>query len=228
MLAGLGFLYQHKVKDWLAVGLDLNVSGRIGTSTPSLVSEGLTGGIGYQVGWLMRILHSETFLLSGSARLGNSNATIINLLNWAEGILDGEPVGLVQSHQSVRGTGGLHAAWGLSRRFGVLGSLKYSYGEPLDGQAGNSWIHDGRLGLSYDLAFDLGVPLGLAVIGGHFAQFANSLTEEGVWLWSVRLALQSRADFSIGLDLQTSYLTSSSSGREHRLGQFSIDMRYYY
>jgi len=228
VLAGIGFKYQHKVKEWLAAGLDLNVSGRVGTSTPSLISEGLTGGIGYNVGWLVRIHQSEKFILSGTARLGNGSATYVNLLDWVDGILAGEPVGLVQSRQSVRGTGGLQAAWGLSRRFGLLGSLNFSYGEPFDGQGGNSWNHDGRLALSYDMAVDLSVPLGLALTGGHFENKNGTFNDDGVWFWSARFALQSRKDFSIGLDIQTYYLTGSQSGKEYQIGQFSIDMRYYY
>ena len=228
LLAGIGFKYQHKVKEWLAAGVDMDVTGRIGTSTPSLVSEGLTGGLGFRVGWLMSMYRSEKFQLSGSVGLGNSNNTFINLVNWAEGILEGEDVSLVQSRQSLRGDGGFHAAWSISRRFGLLGALKFSYGEPLDSQKANSWNHDGRLGLSYDLKFDLGIPLGIALTGGHFEKFENATTENGIWLWSVRVAVQSRDDFSLGFDLQTSYLTSVDTGKKHQLGQFTIDMRYFY
>lgn len=227
-LAGIGFKYQHKVKEWLAAGLDFDVAGRVGTTTPSLVSEGLTGAVSYQVGWLMAIHRSEKFLLSGSANLGNSSGTFVNILSWVDGILAGEEVSLVQARQSVRGSGGLHAAWGLSPRFGLLGTLVLSYGEPFDVQTSNSWYHDSRLGLSYDLAFDLNVPLGLALSGGHFENFEDSSIEKGIWFWSARLAIQSRDDFSIGFDLQTSYLTSSETGKEHKLGQLSIDMRYFY
>lgn len=228
MLAGIGFKYQHQVKDWLAAGLNMDVSGRIGTNTPSLVSEGVTGAVSYEVGWLLRMFRSEKILLSGSLGLGNTNATFINLLSWVDGILEDDPVKLVQGRQSVRGIGGLHAAWGLSRRFGFLGALDFSYGEAFDVRTGNSWNHDGRLGVSYDLAFDLGLPLGLALTGGHFDNFKGSGTEDGVWLWSARLAIQSRKDFTIGFDFQTTYLTRTATDKTYRLGQFSIDMRYYY
>jgi hypothetical protein len=228
VVAAIGFKYQHKVKDWLAAGLSLDVTGRVGTSTPSLVSEGLTGAIGYQVGWLIRAYSSEKFLLSCSANIGTSNATFINLIPWVDGILAGQNVSLVQARQSVSGTGGAHAAWALSRRFGLLGSLNFSYGEPFDSQSGNSWVHNGRLALSYDMAYELAVPLGLALTGGHYENQQSAVAENGVWFWSARIALQSKNDFSIGLDIQNSYVTGTETLRDYKLSQVSIDMRYFY
>ena len=228
LLAGIGFKYQQSVKDWLAVHINFATVGRVGTSTTSLVSQGLTGSISYHLGWIIRTHQSEDFLLSTSLGLGNNNATIINLLDWAGGILEGVTVPLVRSHPALRGSAGVHAAWGLSNRFGLLGAIEMSYGESLDGFGTNQWYPDGRLAVSYDLEYDLRVPLGLALAGGIFDTDANTSIGETVWFWSARLGLQTAGDFSIGLELSVNYTENQEYGNSQQISQFTIDMRYYY
>jgi hypothetical protein len=228
LYAGIGFRYQHAAKDWLAVRLRLSTVGAVGTSTTSLVAEGITGSVGYNIGWQMRIHRSERFLLSGTVSLGNRRASFINLVDWVDGILSGVNVPLVRARQSLIGGGGVHAGWGVSRRFGLLGSLEAVYGESFDGKGKNAWSSDTRLALSYDLRHDIEVPLGLVLGGGFYENDTSSNTQEGVWFWSVRLAAQGRRDFTIGLDLVYSYFDSYYRDETVILPQFSIDMRYFY
>lgn len=228
LLAGIGLNYQQAVKDWLAVRINLSTVGRVGTSTTSLISEGLTGSLGYNLSWIMRTHQSENFLLSTSLSLGNSNATIINLLDWAYGLLEGTPIPLVRSSPTLQGTAGVHAAWGLSRRFGLLGTFEMGYGESIDGIGSNQWYPDGRLAVSYDLKYDLRVPLGLALTGGVFATDESTLKGDDTWFWSTRIALQTADDFTFGLDFSGYYSESQEYQTTSKISQITIDMRYYY
>jgi hypothetical protein len=228
LLAGIGFRFQYAAKNWLAVLLNLSTVGRLGTSTTSLVAEGITGAVGYNLGWQMRVHRTEKFILSGSVGLGNQNATFVNLIDWVDGIIDGTEVPLARARQSLRGSGGLHAGWGISGRFGLLGSLLMIYGESFEGSGANRWMADGRLALSYDMEYDIKIPLGLALSGGFYENEDLGGGQSGVWFWSARLGVQGRRDFSIGLDLTTSYFDSSLQGLNTQVSQISIDMRYYY
>ena len=226
-IAGLGFRYQHAAKDWLAVKIAMGTLARVSTSTPSLLADGITAAVSYDLGWLMRVYHSRTVLVSGSLGLGNRSATFVNLLDWAYGIANGTTVPLVRSRSSMRGRGGMHAAWGLSRRFGLLGAFILDYGESFDGLGQNDWTTDARLALSYDVEQDLQVPLGVAATVGLYDVSERGDPTDGVWFWSVRLAVQSRADFTFGLDLKTSYVARVDDS-DLQLTQMSIDMRYYF
>lgn len=228
LIAGIGFRYQQAVKEWLAVHLRFGTAGRVGTSTTSLVAEGVTATLNYDLGWIIRAYHSRDFILSTSLSLGNNNSTFVNLLDWVGGILEGTDVPLVRSRPSLVGTAGAHAGWGLSRRFGLLGSIKMSYGESFDGSGDNQWDPDGRLAVSYDMEYDLRVPLGLAVTGGYLKSYEGVYTDDGIWFWSARLALQSRDDFSLGFDLTNYFMESANFGTSQQISQFTIDMRYYY
>ena len=228
-LAGLGFRYQHAAKDWLAVKIAMGTVARVGTSTPSLLADGITAAVGYDLGWLMRIYHSRTVIVSGSLGLGNRSSTFVNVLDWLYGLADDAvDVPLVRSRSSLRGQGGLHAAWGLSRRFGLLGAFNLNYGESFDGFGKNGWNTDARLALSYDVEQDLKIPLGVAATAGRYEVNESSNPTSMIWFWSLRFAVQSRGDFTVGLDLKSSYLTSSVDDSNMQITQMSIDMRYYF
>ncbi len=228
LVAILGARYQHAVNEWLAAGLSLGVVGRVGTSTTTVLVEGLTGDLRYNLGWLVRLYQSNTLILSGSVKLGNHSATIINVQEWAESIGSEEDASLVNNRQSLRGAAGLQAGWGISRRFGLLGSVIMSYAESFDGQRANAWDSDVRLSFSYDLERDVSVPLGLALTGGRSGNNVDTDSETGVWFWTLRVATQSRSNFTIGLDLQNAYARSSTSRSDQHMMQFTFDMRYFY
>ena len=126
----LAFGYQHRVQDWLVVQTEVGFLGRLGTDTSSLVASGITGALMYELGWMIRMARTESTMLSGSLALGSTAATFVDPLGWANSIIEGEPARLVVSRGSLAGTGGLHGAWALGRRFGLLGALAPHAGSP--------------------------------------------------------------------------------------------------
>ena len=228
LFAGLGFKYQQKVKDWLVVRMGLDVVGRLGVDSSSLLADGVTAVLGYDIGWMMRIYRSNSLLVSGSLGLGTSNSSFINLLEWSEAVIAGEDASLSNSATSLVGYGGLHAAWGIDRRFGLLGSLYANYGEALDGSGDNSWYSDVRLALSYDIRQDLDIPLGLALTVGRVENDVNADSEAGTWFWDLRFAIQGRTDFTLGLDVGIYYFDVDTQSDRLQAARLTIDMRYYY
>jgi len=202
--------------------------GRLGADTSSLLSDGVTGALAYEFGWKLRILRSESVLVTGSVGLGSSSATFINLYDWVYQLLQGEDAELVRGRNSLDGSGGLHAAWGISRRFGLLGSLIASYGESFDGSGNNTWHSDFRGALSYDLTHDLGIPLGLALSAGRFENEVNTDLEADTWFWNLRIGVQNRSAFSVGIGFGTSYFDSPNQGSSLQFAQATFDMRYFY
>jgi hypothetical protein len=228
ILSNIGLQYQHRVKDWLAVQLNLDIAGRLGSDSTSLLSDGITGSINYDVSWLMRIHSSESVLVSGSLGIGSSSSTFINLLEWRQSAQEGNNTGLVQPQTSLDGFGGVHAAWGMSRRFGALGSIEANYGEARDGSGTNAWYSDFRLVLSYDISQDLNVPLGLALTGARSENEVNADSEAATWFWEFRVAAQAGSDFSLGLGIGTSYFDSAGQSDALQFTQIAFDMRYFF
>jgi hypothetical protein len=226
-LTGIGVVYQQGVKDWLVVRLRLGVAGRLGTDTSSLLNDGITGALEYEVGWMMRVYRSRSVLVSGSVSLSSANATFVSVSDWSEAQQAGEDAELVRPRTSLRGSGGAHAAWGINHRFGLLGSVFGRYGETFDGDGDNAWYSDLRLALSYDAREDLDLPVGFALTGGRSENDVNSGTDEGTWFWNLRLA-GIRSDFTAGVSLQSAYFDVSDQSDRLQFFEIKLDMRYYY
>jgi hypothetical protein len=224
----LAFGYQHRVQDWLVVQTEVGFLGRLGTDTSSIVTSGITGALMYELGWMIRMARTESTMLSGSLALGSNAATFVDPLGWANSIIEGEPARLVVSRSSLAGTGGLHGAWALGRRFGLLGAMKASYGEAFDSQGKNGWHTDARAALSYDAEQDLRIPVGLALTGGWAENETTGDADAQRWFWSLRIAAKGRSDFTIGLQLGMSYFESKDRDDPLKLFETGIDMRYYY
>jgi len=227
-LAGIRFKYQHAMKNWLAVRLRLNGIARLGTDTSSLLNDGITGALGYEVGWLMRVYRSRSVLVSGSVSLISANATFVNVSDWFEAQMAGKDADLVRPRTSLTGSGGVHGAWGINRRFGLLGSLNAGYGESFDGTGNNSWSSDVRFALSYDGAQDLNAPLGLALTVGRAENNVNAESDAATWFWNLRLADIGRSDFTAGVALQSAYFDSPNQSDRVQQLEIKLDMRYFY
>jgi len=227
-LTGIRFRYQQGVTDWLVVFLRMNVIGRLGTDTSSLLHDGITGALGYEVGWMMRVYRSESVLVSGSVSLTSASGTFVNVSDWYEAQKAGEDADLVRPRTSLTGSGGAHAAWGINRRFGLLGSLYASYGESFDGTGDNAWYSDIRFALSYDGAQDLDIPLGVALTVGRTENNVNASSDTPTWIWNLRLAATGQSDFTAGVSLQSAYFDSSSQDDQVQSLEVRLDMRYFY
>jgi hypothetical protein len=228
-LTGIAARYQQRVKDWLVARIELDVAGRLGTDTSSLLNDGITGAMSYGVGWMMRAYRSESVLVSGSVSLTSANATFVNLSDYVEDLLAGEEdAQLVRPRASLSGIGGAHAAWGINRRFGLLGALKVGYGESFDGRGANEWFVDVRAAVSYDTREDLSIPIGLGLTGAYSQLNFTSETDEGTWFWNLRIAGQGRADFSAGVELQNTYIVVTDQPDRVQFFEVRIDMRYFY
>ena len=227
-LTGIRFKYQRSVKNWLVVRFRLNVIGRLGTDTSSLLNDGITGALGYELGWMMRVYRSRSVLVSGSVSLTSANATFISVSDWFEAQMAGEDADLVRPRTSLTGSGGAHAAWGINRRFGLLGSLNLGYGESFDGSGDNDWRSEVRFALSYHGSRDLNIPLGLALTAGRTENSFNADSDTATWFWNLRLAGIGRSDFTAGVALQSAYFDSPTQSDRVQHLEVRLDMRYFY
>ena len=162
-----------------------------------------------------------------STRLAERGFVVDTAGTGQEAQSQGEDADLVRPRTSLSGSGGVHAAWGINRRFGVLGAVQASYGESFDGSGDNAWYSDVRFALSYDAAQDLNTPLGLALTAGRNENDVNADTDAGTWFWNLRLAGM-RQDFTIGVALQNSYFESADQDDRVQFLNIKFDMRYFY
>ena len=104
----LEFEYQQAIQDWVAFRAQVRVVGRLGTGVQSLLAQGITANTGFEIGWLFKLAQGRRTMLSGTLNLWNNSTTVVNLLDWAEGLVDGVQVPLTRTVPSTRGGGLKH------------------------------------------------------------------------------------------------------------------------
>lgn len=233
LFAVLEFEYQHAVKDWLAVDVQVQGLSRLGTETQSLLFQGVTAAVGYKLGWLFRLWRNERMLLSGKLDVMNNSFTTINLAQYIENIIAAGGLSpenkLVNATPSVRGGGGLRWAYGVSQLVGLTFAIEGSYGESMTLRAGNQWYLDLGGAASLNLYEKHGIPLGF-VIGFRQASVAelggdlDDKARNGVF----RLSYTGRKDFSLGLESYFQSVRPNNLEKPVRSMGTVMTMRYYF
>ena len=118
----LGFGYEHRVKDWVGVWLNVSGAGRVGTNLETLLAQGVQATSGYELGWKFRLYEANKSALALTTALASSDITGINILGWVDRIIEegglSDDNKLVSKGQSLRlphrtplGLGTARAIW---------------------------------------------------------------------------------------------------------------------
>ena len=229
----IDFDWQHRMKDWVAVRGHFEVFGRLGSSTSSLLSEGITGIGTYELGWLFRLAETRKNALTLDLYMQRSQGSFVNILDWLEkiiedgGLLPGNTI--VRGRDSLRGIGALQYARAFSSLLGFTAMGSVGYGEKLDRDGENAVIYAVRGGLSISLHDTTRVPFGLYVGYGISDWDRGGGSLQGAMQTGVlRINYMGFDDFIIGvnLDFQSANFTGIQDPVRGMAGM--ITLRYYY
>ncbi len=225
----LEFEYQQAVKDWVAFRMQVRVVGRLGTGVQALLAQGITANTGFEFGWLFKLAQGRRTMFSGTLNIWNNNTTAINLLDWVEGVVDGEQVPLVRNVPSVRGGGGLRFAWAVSDLVGVILLTETGYGESVDRDNDDEWFYKFGATVDCDLKAKTSTPLGFAV--GYrrdsFPEGGEDIASD-VSEFLLRTTFTGSTDFRISLDLTYMRLPVLTLNQTFNVISTSINLRYYF
>jgi hypothetical protein len=230
MFASLDFKYQHAVKDWMAVWAGVNIVGRLGTGVQSLLSEGVTAALGFELGTLFKLYESHRVSVAGTAKMINSDATVINVLNFVEGIVDSGRVvyPLVRNTPILSGDAGLRAAWSVSPFFGLYGKGTLGLTETEKaGEAARMYYNVGG-GADFDLPAIGFIPVGVAA--GYMQTDLSIQTQRAAVSRTAILAFsyRGRPDFSISLETTWEWLPSSVTNETIEAGSLMLMTQYFF
>ncbi len=232
-VAALQFEWQYAMKSWVAFRARFEVFGRLGDSSSSLLSEGITGIGTYELGWFFKLLEGERDMLSLDLYMQRSQGAFVNLMDWLTQIIeDGglEPDNsLVRNRDSLRGIAGLSYAHAFGSLFGVGANMRAGYGEQIDRNGKNDFIYSTRLGFSFNLNDTTRIPLGV-FLGLQLSNWTNTGENLAGDLagGSIRIDYLGFDDFILGLD--HSYIITPVRGIEEdvKASTTLITLRYFY
>jgi hypothetical protein len=199
-----GFRYQRALNDWLAVRGAFSATGRGGIDEKSVFTQGVMWSFAGGLGATARVWSAERAALAVSADVVLGNAYTINILDFAEDLIENgwdEESSFVSESNTSQGQLGLVGAWAAKRWLGVTASVDWGWTE---GSGDRNW--DGRrLGGSGTVGIDFkeldAVPVGVRVafssqpIGQGGTDPNDDITSYGVGVFYT-----GRPELSIGGD----------------------------
>ena len=228
MFAALDFEFQHAVKNWLAVRGRIKIDARLGTDVQSLISAGVNATVGYEFGWLIKVVSKERYMLSANVDISNRTITAIILSDMIQDIIDGVPPHLVQNIPALRGHAGLRFAYGVSPLLGITAIAVGGYGESVDRRARNQFSFRGGLSVDFDLRPGTGVPLGF-LLGYTFESFPEQGNDfiGATSKAAFRIEYTGRSDLGLGLGFSAEGVETEAF-RRTLLYSVRIDLRYFF
>jgi len=232
IFASLDFEYHHAVKDWLAVWGRFGLLARLGNDTQALLSQGLMAITGFEFGWLFKLMKKDNTMLSLSLSIENGSATIINLLEYINRIIDGDYSynnSLVNNVRSLRAGSGLRFAWAVSKLFGLYASGELLYGQSSEVRGDSEIFYSVGAVLDFDLIAISDLPFGV-ILGYQQTSLKSSgdKTIGDLSTFLLRIGYNKISDLSIAIESSINRIPTKVLDQTINAGLTKIMLRYYF
>ena len=227
VFALLDFQYSQRIKEWMGFWASVKVRGRLGDDVGALIAEGVTLSTAFEIGWMFKFLETDRIAMSATAQVNKGSFTGMNLFSFIEGVIDNQPVPLVQKVPTLWTGPGLRFAWAANTWLGVTANGKFMYGEGADRAKASQAFWTLSAGASLDFTSLIHIPVGLVLAAQMASDDPNGESSNNSKGGMVRIAYTGRDDFVIALDL-SSLRTTLFSGTTVDIGATKISMRYYF
>ena len=222
------FKFKHRIRHWIALFGNVFISSRIGTEANSLLSQGINTIIGFSLGWNLKLVENNRFLLTGLIELRNEQANIISISNFIDDVINGSSNPSISDEVSaLTGGGGIIAGYGLSSLIGFTGRFSVNYGESFS--RGNSRVlFSSGLGVDVNLYNKTNVPLGLSM-NFLISSVPNFLVEnEFSSVGALKIAYTGTKDFQFGIESVIGRIPLPDVEKKSRLSGATIFTTYYF
>jgi len=184
---------------------------------------------GFEFGWLIRLLQTNRVILSASADVSNNSFTVVDIDQFVRDIIARIPDPQLTDHvPTVRGTGGLRFAWGVSGLFGLTALFEGGYGDVPRRAEGADFLYRTGATLDFDLGAVSPVPIGIGLSYSQTSVVSQMDVDSDEHVVVLRLGYTGRPDFIIGLDVGGSTVRDLNvSGTVQTIGA-ALTMRYYF
>ena len=228
LAALLSLEYQHAVKEWLAVSLQFNLVGRLGSKINTLLAYGINYATSFNFSWTIKAIQSERFYLSTAFELNNGNYSIVSVSKLVEDIVNQtQGPSLFSSNNILNGTAGLRAAYGFTHFIGLEALANLGYGETVQKSLDNTWFY--TLGLNVDMNFTkiFKVPMSISIGYSHssYPKGNNDIIFENN-VGVVQISYIGRSDIVLSMDLSSSREIYTNDGSTIWLNTLAFTMRY--
>jgi len=226
----LGFEYQQRFGQWLAVRVAFTGSGRIGTDEQSMLAQGVTGTFGWDLGATARIYQSQKVIISGALDFARTNIVGIDPYGFAESVIDNggltDDNSLVASANAISGLLGARLGWAPASWIGVTAVLEGGRGDVTE--SGSEIVIGGGGTVGVDLKNLNVIPIGilLSFDSDAFSQSGADLATRSNG-FGLGLFWTGWEDFIIGLETNMRVLDRRDSEDDFEAFMATFNLRYW-
>ena len=225
----MGFIYQQRVRDWMAAYVSLGFSARLGTELQSILAQGVNTLSNFEIGWHIRLLKRDKYAISTIVQLQNNQASFMNVLGFVRDVINDFPEpSITENIPLLSAASGLRFAWGLSELVGFKASTNLAYGESYTrGENGFSF----KAGAGIDLDFNprYSVPVGL-LVNYSISSMPDIVYIEGkkAQMGQVKIAYTGASDFNIGIEYSYQKIPLFEQTTPPTVQSIALAVRYYF
>jgi hypothetical protein len=220
--------YTHEITERFGLEAQFGFTGRLGDAVNTILSEGATMDVSFDLAAKYQLYEGETTLLTAGASLRRDDFTVIDFGLWVESLLEGEEVPLVTKRPSTRLGLDAIGAWAPVHWLGLQAIAGFSRGKNLEFQQDTDWYSSVGLSADFDLLSVSSVPIGF-VLGGRRDTFPRALNDlaKATYGSLFRIAYTGRRDFVVALDFTADRLPLRE-GDTLEAGSVQFSTQYYF
>jgi hypothetical protein len=229
----LSMEYRQALNNWLSVWTQVEGLARMGINAESLLSQGITGVFGFELGGLARIWQNDRFQLSGSIAYRRSKFIGVDILGFVQRVIREGGIApdntLTKRIPTNRYDAGLHFTYAPADWVGFLASAELGFTDSIFDRGKNEAMLVLAGLASFDLNPRTGIPLGFH-LGFNYTSYPENADDliEDVRRILFKVAYTGRREFSIALEVN--YLRAPLRFTDDLLSSFAggITLRYYF
>jgi hypothetical protein len=235
----LGFLvsnlnYEYALDDYVSLRFNGDVLARIATSEESVLSQGITAVVGYEMGMRVRIWETDKFYTSVTGSFSRSSLIGITPLQFVQKVIEegynpNAENDLVRTELSARFLIGGDIAYAPTAYLGFIGHAGFGASNPFEDGLPDIPISNFGVSVHLDLGPLTSTPVGftLGLVTNSLSPAANDFARRTV-AGIIGVSYTGRRDFDFGIEMATSRIKQSDTDDTFTAGLVQFRSTYYF
>ena len=221
--------YQQRFTPWLSLNIRTMLIGRFGADAFSLLFDGVNTISGGSIGWRIRMIQSKKLILSSGIFVENLSGSFINLKQFVNDIIDGDPnASIIKNTPALTGGFNIEGAYAFNETWGIMAETQIAYGETFIRSSEKITSRTSILGEA-DFYPKHKLPLGLG-LGYMLSSTPETSMEGGDYLSMglLKIAYTGSPDFDLGMEYLTYKMKLSEKIKNPFVIQLLLSFKFYF
>ncbi len=229
LFMNLNVSYEQKFTEWLSLYTIISVSGRLGSDISTILADGVNTVSGGAIGWKVRFYQSKRLQISGVAFAKNLNGSFINIKEYINEIIDGDPFPSVTKNiPAMIAGGGVQGAYAINPTFGLQFQADVSYGESFNRAKTTTYLTGGAC-IDADMNPKLNVPLGLTLGYALSSSPEVVMTSDATaGIFSARLGYTGSSEYELGVMYSAYSVNIKSVDQKPGISRIQLLLKFYF